>query len=91
MNTLAPIAVATVDHDRSVVSTCPDTRLGSLARKALATCGYPPVSLLECQVNNGTVILHGVLNSYYLKQVAQESVRRLGIADRIENRVTVIY
>jgi len=68
-----------------------DARLGALARKALAASGYSPVSALDCHVSEGVVVLRGVVNSYYMKQIAQESVRRLGLADRIDNRITVQY
>jgi BON domain len=68
-----------------------DARLRVLARQALKSSGYTPVSTLDCHVSDGVVVLRGVVNSYYLKQVAQESVRRLGLADRIDNRVTVRY
>jgi hypothetical protein len=75
----------------AIVPSSVDVRLKALARKALASSGYASISTLECQVCDGVVILRGVVNSYYLKQVAQESVRRIGPVDRIENRVRVEY
>jgi len=79
------------DTNSTVGPSSIDARLSALARRALANSGYAPLATLDCQVDDGVIILRGIVNSFYLKQVAQESVRRLGVADRIENRVTVEY
>jgi osmotically-inducible protein OsmY len=37
------------------------------------------------------VILHGVVSSYYQKQVAQEAIRRVEGVDEIDNRLEVCW
>jgi osmotically-inducible protein OsmY len=67
-----------------------DTGLGTRAIKALRECGYQSLANLSCEVTDGVVILSGVVPSFYLKQLAQETVRRAAVA-RIDNRVEVEY
>ena len=44
---------------------------------------------LECKVTEGVVLLTGSVPSYYLKQVAQETVMKLKVAFGLENGITV--
>ena len=45
--------------------------------------------LIQVNCVNGRLFLHGQLPSYYLKQVAQETLRDLEGIDCIENRIMV--
>ncbi len=44
---------------------------------------------LRFETQEGCVVLRGVVNSYYQKQMAQEAVRRLEGVDQIENHLEV--
>ncbi len=44
---------------------------------------------IRCRCRNGRLVLSGRLPSFYLKQVAQESLRMLDGVDHIENRIFV--
>ncbi len=44
---------------------------------------------LQCVVNEGRVVLTGVVGSYFQKQMAQEAVRRVDGVRRIENQLEV--
>jgi osmotically-inducible protein OsmY len=66
-------------------------RLELVLTDALRRSGYQSLRALQCQVTEGGVVLTGVVRSYYLKQLAQETVRRISPADRIDNRVLVEY
>ena len=66
-----------------------EARVGTVARTALKTSGYRAVALLDCEVIDVVVILLGVAPSFYLKQIAQAVILRLGTVERVENRVEV--
>ena len=55
----------------------------------LKASNYASVRRLECQIENGTVVIRGCVSSYYIKQIAQEEVGRLGLAEIISNEVEV--
>jgi len=57
--------------------------------RALKASSYYAITLLDCQVVDGVIVLVGTVPSYHLKQAAQATVDRLGLAERIENRVEV--
>ncbi len=42
------------------------------------------------EFRNSEVVLHGVVGSYYQKQMAQESLRRIKGLSRIDNRIQVV-
>lgn len=47
------------------------------------------MTLLESKGGDGAVVLLGTVQSYYLQQLAQATIMRLGIADCIENHIVV--
>lgn len=51
--------------------------------------GYAALANLTCRCKAGMLTLTGTLPSFYLKQVAQETVRGLESVDRVVNRVRV--
>jgi osmotically-inducible protein OsmY len=57
-----------VEHDRLIESAVKDL---------LQATGYRSVAELQCDVQNGVVQLRGELPSFFLKQVAQETVRQV--------------
>jgi osmotically-inducible protein OsmY len=44
---------------------------------------------LRFEHQDGRVVLRGVVNSYYQKQLAQEAIRRVDGVDHIENQLEV--
>ena len=44
---------------------------------------------VRLEANEGQVVLHGVVESYYQKQVAQEIARRVDGVRRVDNRLEV--
>ena len=61
----------------------------SAVKTALANSGYYAVALLNCDFNDGVVVLSGAVPSYYLKQVAQEALMHLDVVREVDNRVEV--
>lgn len=59
------------------------------AEVRLQECGYPAVRRLTCTFHEGILVLHGVLPSYFLKQVAQTLVSGIGGVVEILNRAEV--
>jgi hypothetical protein len=66
-----------------------DHALQTTALSVLKSTGYPSLARLGCRVDNRTVELYGVVKSFYLKQLAQEALRRVQHVKRIENKVDV--
>lgn len=62
---------------------------GSKARQALQRSGIPALRKLDVQETGGTIVLSGSVGSYYLKQLAQETI--MSVLDRrlLDNRVKV--
>lgn len=56
---------------------------------ALETAGYPELRSVRCQVDEGVVVLHGVLPSYHLKQVAQHAILALNDGHVVKNLIDV--
>jgi hypothetical protein len=54
-----------------------DDSLRSAALARLRSSGYAGLRRLRCEVTDAVVTVHGVLPSYYLKQMAQAVILRL--------------
>ena len=59
------------------------------AQSRLQHSPYPEVRRVECRFDSGILTLHGRLNSFYQKQLAQAAVADLGCITQIVNRVRV--
>ncbi len=55
----------------------------------LQKSGYPALRHLQVVVRGGVVVLQGSVDSYFLKQMAQEAIRPLAIGRQITNEVRV--
>jgi osmotically-inducible protein OsmY len=55
----------------------------------LASSPYALLRKLQCEVNEGMVTLYGSVPSFFLKQMAQEAILRLGEVRRVKNQVEV--
>ncbi|XZE43510.1 BON domain-containing protein [Pirellulaceae bacterium SH467] len=65
--------------------------IASLAMQQLRSCSHPEVRQLQCVAEAGKLIIRGEVSSYYLKQLAQETLRSLNGKHRIMNQLDVVY
>jgi hypothetical protein len=66
-----------------------DDGLRIAALKLLQSSGYTALRRLRCEVTDAVVIVHGVLPSYFLKQMAQTIIQRLEGIQSVMNLVEV--
>lgn len=66
-----------------------DDGLRSAAMKLLQSSGYAALRRLQCEVTEGVAIVHGVVTSYFLKQMAQTLIQQLHGIHRVTNSVEV--
>ena len=59
------------------------------AQSRLRKSGYRELHLISCDFHEGVLTLRGRISSFYLKQVAQELIRRLDGAEEVNNRLEV--
>ena len=60
------------------------------AHSRLRNSGYHELRLVSCDFHEGVLTLRGQVSSFYLKQVAQELIRRLDGAEEINNHLEVV-
>jgi hypothetical protein len=63
--------------------------LAETATARLRASPYLPVRRLWCELEQGILFLRGAVDSFYLKQVAQEAVARVRGTTRLVNEITV--
>jgi hypothetical protein len=68
-----------------------DDGLRAAALRLLQSSGYAALRGLRCEVTQAVVIVHGVVPSYFLKQMAQTVIRRLDGVETVRNLVEVRY
>ena len=59
------------------------------AQSRLRKSGYHELHVVSCEFHEGVLTLRGRVSSFYLKQVAQEVIRRLDGAEEVNNRLEV--
>ena len=59
------------------------------AQFQLRKSGYHELHLVWCDFHEGVLTLRGRVSSFYLKQVAQELIRRLDCVEEVNNRLEV--
>jgi osmotically-inducible protein OsmY len=89
--TAPPISAAEAFNVRSSVSDRRPLSLAERARERLRAKSYRQLWMIVCEFHEGLLTLRGVVNSYYLKQVAQAAVVGLDGVEEIANRVEVCY
>jgi osmotically-inducible protein OsmY len=67
-----------------------DDAIRESVTRVLKASGYRPLAALSCHVDRGVVELAGVVPTFYLKQLAQETVLPLDHVNQVKNRVQVI-
>jgi len=60
------------------------------AEARLRTSPYSALRNLSCECDDGVLVLHGPLGSYYHKQLAQETVAGIGGVNRVVNEIEVV-
>lgn len=66
-----------------------NSRVEEAVRNRLHESAYPSIKRIRCQFNNGILVLRGRLPSFFMKQVAQETVAGLDGIEEIINCVEV--
>jgi osmotically-inducible protein OsmY len=66
-----------------------DATLESRVMMALDQSPYLPGRKVHFEAEEGKVVLRGVVGSYYQKQMAQETLRRIEGVNHIENLLQV--
>ena len=61
----------------------------ALARKAFDQIGYQQLNAVECVVVDEEIILRGILDSFYLKQVAQSVAVKIPGVRTVKNEIEV--
>jgi osmotically-inducible protein OsmY len=59
------------------------------ARARLRECAYRELRHIRCECEGATLILHGRVPSYFLKQFATTVVRQTEGVERVENQLVV--
>ena len=60
------------------------------AQSRLRKSGYYELHVVSCDFHEGVLTLRGRVSSFYLKQVAQELIRRMDGAEEVNNRLEVV-
>jgi osmotically-inducible protein OsmY len=68
----------------------PSESLTEAVQERLRNSPYQVIRGVSCEHRQGVVFLHGRLPSYYLKQVAQETVANLSGVVRVINAIEVV-
>lgn len=74
-------------HGSSAISNVDEKEC--LFADALVRSGAPELRRVNVSVDDGRVMLFGSVSSYYLKQLAQESLRPCAIGMKIDNQLKV--
>jgi len=61
------------------------------AEQRLRQSWYQPLWTITCHYHEGMVFLRGRVNSYYLKQLAQETIRNVAGVEQIVNEIEVVF
>lgn len=59
------------------------------AHQRLRAAGNQGLWNVQCQWKDGTLVLHGIVPTYYLKQLAQSLFIAEPAIERVENRIVV--
>jgi osmotically-inducible protein OsmY len=69
----------------------PECTLSTRISSAIANNPHLMRRKVYFETEHGRVVLKGTVRSYYQKQMAQESLRRIDGVDHIENNLEVIW
>lgn len=60
-------------------------------RSQFCSSPYRHLQFVRCDCQGGIVLLTGILPSFFMKQMAQESIRHIAGVREINNQVEVVY
>jgi osmotically-inducible protein OsmY len=66
-----------------------DALLVDRARTALERSPHLARKQVRIEAEQGRLVLHGIVGSYFLKQIAQETLRKVDGVEQIENLLQV--
>lgn len=66
-----------------------DKEICDRAVELLARYPYRVLQIVDCQCQDGALILNGKVPSFHLKQLAQAALSELFVLARVENRIVV--
>jgi osmotically-inducible protein OsmY len=76
--------------EKAPASAAAQPPIQELAESKLRGNSYLALKNLSCEYEDGTLVLRGCLPTYYLKQLAQETVAHLEGVTRVENQIQVL-
>lgn len=76
-------------QSRHLRTVCCEKCPATFARQRLDSTGHPALKFLQCSYEHGVLVIEGAVQSYYLKQIAQECVRSIAGIERIINELRV--
>lgn len=88
-----PITETATDAPRAMVVGESLPQAHPIERKAnaiLHASSFSELRRVTCAFHDGLLILHGIVRSFYMKQVAQETLRNLDGVVHIANAVRVV-
>jgi osmotically-inducible protein OsmY len=88
MSTLERIAVES--RSSNVAGATVSTSIAEGVASRLRRSGYPTLANVSAEVHKGTLVLHGRLSTYYLKQVAQTLAAQVDGVEEVINRIEVV-
>lgn len=65
--------------------------LTQTANQCVESSQFSEVRRIRCKVEDGMLVLHGEVSSFYLKQLAQEAVRTIEGVTNVANHLKVTY
>jgi hypothetical protein len=66
-----------------------DKEIRDRAAELLARHPYRALQIVDCQFQEGALILNGKVPSFHLKQLAQAAIAELFTLTRVDNRIVV--
>jgi osmotically-inducible protein OsmY len=63
--------------------------VGALAESCIRRDGRLATQSVSCSYHEGVLILHGIVPTYYLKQVAQTTAMGIDGVEQVDNRIEV--
>lgn len=66
-----------------------DQDVAHAVKAALQKSGFTCLQKADCTVVQGVVELHGQVHSFYIKQMGQETVRRISGVTQVVNQLEV--
>ena len=66
-----------------------DQELAVRANDILQAAPFPELRRIRCQCDRGVLVLTGQVDSFFMKQMAQESLRKMPGVDHLSNAIRV--